>query len=97
MFWADVLTPIAIVLGTMTAVALVLFGLRLWSADNLSYLRNYERSKSLVDVVRGTINTTRDGTRDHATQAGLAVNKKNEWTEQGTLSEEAIDSVLSRG
>jgi hypothetical protein len=93
----DLLAGIAIVVGSMTSIALILFGIRLWRADKISYLRNYERSKNkLTDVFRGTLTTKHNGTRDHAMQAGLAVTKNNEWSEQGTLSEEALDSVLSR-
>lgn len=94
--WVDLFVGIAIAAGSITSIALILFGVRLLQADNINYLRNYERSKSFKDVIRGTLNATYNGTTDHAMQAGIAVNKNNEWVAQGTLSEEAIDSVLAR-
>lgn len=87
----------AIVLGLGGIISIVVFilGLRILSADTACYQQNYERSKRFRDVLFGRVRTKHNGTRDFRVRAGLVVNRNNQWEEQGTLSEEAVDSVLA--
>ncbi|WP_287962317.1 hypothetical protein [Alcanivorax sp.] len=87
--------------------ALVLFGgvaifsiciavaTRILTSDKSSYEYNRSRNSKVANALLGRVPTFHEGRRTHHVKAGLAVNTKtNEWVEQGTLSDEAIDSVL---
>jgi len=82
--------------GGFVAITLVMLGLRILFADNADYSRNKERSGGLLGPLVGRIPTRFNGSRDFRVKAGLAINRKNQWVEQGALSEEAIDTVLAK-
>jgi hypothetical protein len=85
-----VLIPLAF---TFFAIAYKL--LRLYRTDRVEYVRNQQRSESTASVIRGDAKSFYDGVRDERVAAGIAVDtKKNEWVEQGKLSEEAVASLL---
>jgi hypothetical protein len=66
-----------------------------YTTGRADYIRNRDRSRSFRNVIRGEVSSFYDGTRDERVSAGIAIDtNKNEWAEQGKLSEEAISSVL---
>lgn len=83
--------------GCYFGFVFLVIGIRLAKADKGEYNKNRERTGSLMDVLLGKVHTIHDGRRDYRVRAGLAVDtKQNIWVEQGVLSEEALDSVITR-
>lgn len=75
----------------------LVIGIRLVKADKNDYNKNKDRSGRFSEAIFGKVQTVHDGMRDYRVRAGLAVDvRKNQWIEQGTLSEEALDSVLTQ-
>lgn len=71
--------------------------LRLVTGDSMSYERNRARTGGFIKNLRGEVPQVSDGTRDSRVAAGIAIDvKKNEWREQGKLSDEAVAAVLRR-
>jgi hypothetical protein len=69
--------------------------LKVYRTDRTEYMRNQLRNVSLAAAIRGEASSFYDGVRDERVSAGIAVDtKRNEWVEQGKLSEEAISNVL---
>lgn len=91
------LKPVILIAGGVVVAALLQAGWALLRAPAGEYRLNKQRIPFLLAPLRGTILTQYDGVRDFRSRAGLAVNRRtNEWVDQGTLSEEALDSVLRR-
>jgi hypothetical protein len=74
-----------------SVIALILFklGFTVLKADPREYRLNKEISDS---PLKGTL---KNQGNDSRSQAGMIINNKNEWVEQGRISDEAIDSVLN--
>lgn len=93
----EFLKPVVLIFGTIIVSALAQTGFALWRAHSGDYRLNRERMSSWLDPLRGTSATHYDGVRDFRVRAGLAIDTRtNQWVEQGTLSEESLDSVLRR-
>ncbi|MFI3120535.1 MAG: hypothetical protein QX203_11230 [Methylococcaceae bacterium] len=70
-------------------------GFKVIFADKATYKRNYKSTAGFWNAVKGTVPTKRDGGRTHNVVAGLAYDlKRNKVVAQGTLSNEAIESIL---
>lgn len=76
------------------SIALAVLAVYVFFSDPLEYRRNKSRSKNIKSSAMGTISRSHDGFRDSRVHAGLAVNNKNEWVEQGRLSDESIDGIF---
>ena len=94
----DVFSAFATLLILPIALSFIFVALKLlrgFFADRSEYVRNQERSVSLMSVLRGETPTFYDSVRDERIVAGVAVDtKKNVWVEQGKLSEEAVSNVI---
>ncbi|MCF8470312.1 MAG: hypothetical protein K9G30_05975 [Parvibaculum sp.] len=88
-----ILTAVSLLLG----VCLIRIGFVVLRGNRNEYNRNRNRlEKSLLRVISGNIPTKYDGTRDDKVAAGVAIDlKKNEWKEQGRLSDEALRDALA--
>lgn len=92
---SEVIDALVVLLGGVISIGLFALAFKILFANKADYEINRERSNSIVSVVRGNIRTKHGEHRDFRVQAGLAVDKKkNEWAENGALSEESIDSVI---
>lgn len=59
------------------------------------YRSNHLKNGSVVNAIRGNVDTFYNGSRDSSIHAGIVVDEKtNTWVEQGALSDGAIDAVL---
>ena len=96
MDWLDVKNAIVLAAGGFSAMTLLILGIRILGASRAEYEQNNARSGTPLDVLKGMVRTKRDGVRDSRVRCGLAVNRYQQWEEQGALSEEAIDGVLAR-
>lgn len=96
MDWAEIKSALVLAIGGASSFTLLVLGLRVLHASKADYDQNRARSGTLLDVLKGKVRTKNNGVRDFRVRCGLAVNKHNQWEEQGALSEEAIDSVLAR-
>lgn len=84
------------VLG-LSFVSIVLFvgGVKVIFANKANYRLNQQATGGIVNALKGNIPTFKDGRRSHKVCAGLVYNvRKRKLIEQGTLSDEAINSVL---
>ncbi len=79
---------------TVTSIAV---GLKILFSDTNEYNRNKRKTGSWLNPIMGTVRTSPEGIgRDHSISAGLAVNVRTDtWVEQGKLSDEAIDAILT--
>ena len=95
----EIITAVKVVVfiaGLFVGFTFLVIGLHLARTDKNEYNKNRERVGSLGNVLFGKVRTVHDGQRDYRVRAGLAVDtKRNIWVEQGVLSEEALDSVLT--
>ena len=80
--------------GGFISITVILLGFRILWSDKNDYRRNQGRSGKFWKSFSGQIKTRENGSRDFRVRAGLTVNRKNQWQEQGALSEEAIDTIL---
>ena len=86
---------IILVAGGTFSLVLFLLGLNFLRADKNAYDMNRELTGGFFKALFGRTKTFHEGTRDYRVKAGLAVYiRKNEWVEQGTLSNESISSIL---
>ena len=81
----------------MGSISVILFitGVKVLSADKAVYKANLKATGHLLNPIKGKVPTFRDGGRDHNVCAGLAYDLKgHRLIEQGTLSDESIESIL---
>lgn len=70
---------------------------RLARSDTGAFERNRKRSKSIRSVIRGQANAREDASPDGLCHEAIAVDaRKNRWIPQAALSDEAVDSLLTR-
>lgn len=85
---------LVLMLGSIATI-LFITGIKIFFADKSSYKANRKVTGHPLNGVRGTVPTFRDGGRDHRVCAGLAYDLKNHrLIEQGTLSDESVESIL---
>ena len=78
-------------------IACLFLAYRVAFGNKLEYDRNRRRAGNFKKTFFGQVPSTFDGTRDSRVSAGIAVDsRKNEWVEQGRLSNEAVASALRR-
>ncbi len=82
------LLPFLVLFLAISAVILFRLGVTILKSDPTEYKLNREITKS---PFKGVVNPRKDS----RAQAGMIINKKNEWVEQGRISDEAIDSILN--
>ncbi len=85
-----------IVLG-FSFVSIVLFvgGVKIIFANKADYRSNQQATGGILNALKGNLPTFKDGRRSHKVGAGLVFDvRKRKLTEQGTLSDEAINSIL---
>ena len=96
MEWLALIKAVVLVVGGIFAISLFALFWKLIKADGSEYSCNMKRSGNILDPLLGNLKTFHEGgNRDYRVRAGLAVDTKtNQWKEQGTLSEEAVDAIL---
>lgn len=83
--------------GGLFAVGLVALGLRMFRADKADARINGQLVGPLRNALKGQVRPVTHGTRDYRIKTGIAVDlSKNEWVEQGRLSDEAVDQTYHR-
>src|SRR5690349_8002815 len=90
----ELIEGVAIFALGMASVTCGLLAWRLFRGNRIEYDRNRRRSPSILKAVKGEIPTTHEGGRDYRVSAGIAVNRKNEWVEQGRISSEALSATV---
>lgn len=94
MLWLVLLKYLFAFLLSIIGIALLVFSYKLSTGNESDYRNNKLRTHKWYYPFAGGLSTFHDGYRDDRVHAGIAVDmKKNEWREQGALSEEAIDST----
>lgn len=83
----------AIVFGFIS-LAFGVLAIYVFFSDPLEYRRNKKRSRNFSSTLKGKIARAHDGFRDSRVHAGIAINSKNEWDEQGRLSDESINGIF---
>lgn len=84
-------------IGAIVAIGCATIAYKVWRGDHVEYSRNRQRSTSLKAVLRGEVPSLFDGDRDYRAAAGIVVDEtKNEWKENGRLSEEAVSSTTQK-
>lgn len=80
---------------SITSIMFFIGGIKILFADKAIYRCNYKSTSGFMNAIKGTVPTVRDGVRSHNAVAGLAFDLKSKKViPQGTLSNEAIESVL---
>ena len=93
----QIVQAIGLVVTGGFAIACIFLAYRVAFGNKIEYERNRHRAKNIKRTVLGLVPSIFDGTRDARVSAGIAVDrKKNEWLEQGRLSNEAVASALRR-
>ena len=96
MDWIELIKSAVLFVGGSFSILFFALGIKLLFSDRSEYQQNRNRYENIFAALTGTVKTVFDGSRDYRVRAGLAVNKKNQWVEQGALSEEALDAVLRK-
>ena len=96
MIWDEVVKALVLLVGGFLSATFLMIGIRVLRSDKSVYRKAQERSGSFVNPLRGRLKTVAEGGRDFNVRAGLAVNRKNEWQEQGSLSEDLLDNILRK-
>lgn len=92
----DMLKAVVLLVGGITSTILMMLSYKFLAANRTEYRLNRDSTGGLWNVLTGRVKRHPDGKRTYRVRAGIAIDtKKNQWIEQGTLSEEAIDSLLS--
>ena len=95
MNWEISLRLIALYLGGFFTIVWAAITLKLILTSPYNYKKISKINGSFWDVLKGCSPTRHNGYRDYQKKAGLAVDlKNNKWIEQGTLSEDSLDSIL---
>lgn len=84
----------ALALGFLAAF-LLFSAIRVFCVNTAKYHKNKARSQSLLSVFRGDLLRDQNERRP-IIQSGIAINAKNEWVEQGRLSDEAVKDILRK-
>jgi hypothetical protein len=94
---ADLIGAVFTGTSLLLGICLIRVGIVVFRGNRNEYNRNRNRlGGSLLRVIRGDIPTKYDGTRDDKVAAGVAIDlKRNEWKEQGRLSDEALRDALA--
>lgn len=95
----EIVNFVIIVMSGGLAMAGVAVAYRLWQGDSSEYDRNRERVRRCTwrQIFEGRVPAMFGDGRDYRIAAGLAVDRrKNEWVEQGRLSDEAVSSIFRR-
>jgi hypothetical protein len=93
----EIVQAIGLIVTGGFAIACGFLAYRVISGNKIEYDRNRRRSGSLLRTLLGKLPSSFDGTRDSRVSAGIAVDReKNEWVEQGRLSDEAVAAALRR-
>lgn len=93
----EVLATIAVATSAVVGICFLRVGFLLMRGDANEYERNRSRVGAWQNIIRGTVPTKYDGTRDDRLAAGVAIDvRNNRWVEQGRLSDEALQDVLAR-
>lgn len=86
---------ILVLFGGMIAITFFALGVKLLLSDSCAYDSNRKKCGKFVNPLKGTVPSFNNGNRDYRVCAGLSINRKNQWTEQGALCEESVDSILA--
>jgi len=87
----------AIILAcVLVAAYIVSLAIKVWFADETSYVINRNHSKDFKTVVFGRLDPwVTESERDHVVKAGLAYDERSKkWISMGALSDEAVSRVL---
>ncbi|MDP3875551.1 MAG: hypothetical protein Q8Q50_01075 [Methylobacter sp.] len=91
----EIIKIIFVLALSFTSIMFFIAGLKIIFADKATYKRNHKSTAGFLNAIRGTVPTKRDGTRSHNVVAGLAYDvRAKKIVAQGTLSNEAIESIL---
>lgn len=81
----------------VASIVLFYVAYRIFRGSSNEYRRNREKSETWYAPFTGRLNAFTSGGRDYRVAAGIALNlETKQWECQGTLSEEALDSMLKR-
>jgi hypothetical protein len=91
----EIIKIICVLALSFFSIMFFIGGFKVIFSDKAAYKRNHKATAGFLNAVKGTVPTKRDGARTHNVVAGLAYDlKKKKVVAQGTLSNEAIDSIL---
>ncbi|MFO1080358.1 MAG: hypothetical protein U1E23_07020 [Reyranellaceae bacterium] len=91
----EVIRAFVIAGGLTLAFVFVRIGVAILRADRSTYARNRLRTRTTGDAIKGDVSPNYDGARDYQVAAGIAIDRRrNQWIEQGKLSNEAVANVL---
>jgi hypothetical protein len=94
-FLLEILKIISVLALSFASIMFFIGGVKVMFADKTVYKRNNRATAGFWNALKGTVPTKRDGVRTHTVAAGLAYDlKKKRIVAQGTLSNEAVESIL---
>lgn len=70
---------------------------RIFSARPNDFNAAHERTGSPWTAMRGALNTSRDGNRDHRVAAGISLDvRRGVWRAEGKLADEMVDALVKK-
>ncbi|MDV7338183.1 hypothetical protein RYZ26_01155 [Terasakiella sp. A23] len=94
MEYLPLIQGVVIFVGLFISLSLFRVAFSVWQSNNGEYEMNRARcGDSIWNILTGNVKTRNGLQRDFRGKAGIAV-RNGEWISQGTLSEEAIDSII---
>ncbi len=95
MSWEIITKLVVLSAGGFLTIIFGAIALKLLFTTSHNYNKIHKISGSLGSVLKGSTPTYHNGYRDHRKKAGLAINlRTNEWIEQGTLSDDSLDTIF---